>query len=167
MKELIFELPTYTFRPSDDSVKTTISETHTPTKDTYSCNILPQIVKETNGNDEIHNVYYQKGNKYYKITNPYIFEDDSSITVHGQKSDKPVERKDNIKEVIFNYPATIVYWKDGTKTVVKCGPHDTWDMEKGLAMAIVKKYYGNLGNFNDVFKKYIAELDETLDETDW
>lgn len=25
-----------------------------------------------------------------------------------------------IKNVIFNDPATIVFWKDGTKTVVKC-----------------------------------------------
>ena len=29
-----------------------------------------------------------------------------------------------IKNVIFNPPATIVFWKDGTKTIVKCGEHD-------------------------------------------
>lgn len=45
----------------------------------------------------------------------------------------------SIRKVIFNDPATIVLWSDGSKTVVKCGPEDTYDMEKGLAMAIVKR----------------------------
>lgn len=48
----------------------------------------------------------------------------------------------SIRKVIFNDPATVVLWSDGTKTVVKCGPEDTFDMEKGLAMAIVKKMAG-------------------------
>ena len=52
-----------------------------------------------------------------------------------------------IKNVIFNDPATIVFWEDGTKTVVKCQDGDEFDPEKGLAMAIVKKAYGNKGNY--------------------
>ena len=51
------------------------------------------------------------------------------------------------KKVIFNYPATIVLWNDGTKTVVKCGDDDVWDPEKGLAMCIAKKAFGNKGNY--------------------
>ena len=44
----------------------------------------------------------------------------------------------DIKKVIFNPPATIVFWTDGTKTVVKA--HDEpFDQEKGIAMALVKK----------------------------
>lgn len=60
----------------------------------------------------------------------------------------------NIRKVIFNDPATVVLWSDGTKTVVKCGPEDTFDMEKGLAMAIVKKMAGNDNSFHKVFKQY-------------
>lgn len=60
----------------------------------------------------------------------------------------------SIRKVIFNDPATIVLWSDGTKTVVKCGPEDTFDMEKGLAMAIVKKMAGNNNRFHKVFKQY-------------
>ena len=60
----------------------------------------------------------------------------------------------NIKRVIFNEPATIVLWKDGTKTVVKCGESETFDKEKGLAMAIAKKALGNKGNYFNVIKKY-------------
>ena len=60
----------------------------------------------------------------------------------------------SIRKVIFNDPATVVLWSDGTKTVVKCGPEDKFDMEKGLAMAIVKKMAGNDNSFHKVFKQY-------------
>lgn len=62
-----------------------------------------------------------------------------------------------IKKVIFNDPATIVFWADGSKTVVKCQEGDIFDPEKGLAMAISKRALGDKGNFNDVFKKWVPE----------
>lgn len=62
-----------------------------------------------------------------------------------------------IKNVIFNAPATVVLWKDGTKTVVKCQKNDTYNPEMGLAMCIIKKMCGNKGNYNDVFNKWISE----------
>lgn len=43
-----------------------------------------------------------------------------------------------IDRIIFNNPATIVYWKDGTKTVVKA--HDEeFSEEHGLAMTFARK----------------------------
>ena len=62
-----------------------------------------------------------------------------------------------IKEVIFNDPATIVYWEDGTKTVVKCGKDDTYNKETGLALCFMKKALNNKGNYNNLFTKYIKE----------
>ena len=62
-----------------------------------------------------------------------------------------------VKKVIFNDPATIIYWKDGTKTVVKCQAGDVFDSEKGFAMAFLKKCWGNTGNFNDKLIKIIKE----------
>ena len=47
--------------------------------------------------------------------------------------------KPEIKNVIFSGPCTIVLWSDGDKTIVRCGEDDTFDKEKGLAMAISKK----------------------------
>ena len=70
-----------------------------------------------------------------------------------------------IKQVIFNNPATIVIWHDGTKTVVKCQPGETFDEEKGLALAISKKALGNKGNYNDTFKRYIKK-EAATDEKD-
>ena len=68
-----------------------------------------------------------------------------------------------IKKVIFNNPATIVLWSDGSKTVVK-SYFDDYDPEKGLAMAIAKKALGNEGNYYNVFKKWLPKDDETIGE---
>ena len=63
----------------------------------------------------------------------------------------------NIKNVIFNDPVTIVFWNDGTKTIVKAQDGDIFDPEKGLAMAISKKALGNKGNYYETFKKWLSE----------
>ena len=47
-----------------------------------------------------------------------------------------------IEKVIFNPPATIIFWKDGAKTVVKARDDEDFDHEKGFAMAVAKKYFG-------------------------
>lgn len=62
-----------------------------------------------------------------------------------------------IKDVIFNDPATIVFWADGTKTVVQCQDDDIFEPEKGLAMAITKKALGNKGNYCNELKKWLPE----------
>lgn len=74
--------------------------------------------------------------------------------------DKDRFNKNSIKDVIFNNPATIVLWKDGTKTVVKCQKGDTYNPELGLAMCIIKKMCGNKGNYNDVFNQWLPKEGE-------
>lgn len=66
-----------------------------------------------------------------------------------------------IKDVIFNPPATIVFWADGTKTVVK-DQGEGFDPEKGLAMAISKKALGNQGNYYNQFKKWTEKYEVPL-----
>ena len=99
-----------------------------------------------------------------------------------RRNEMPVERKStsscvyyattaksvsvpSIKKVIFNYPATIVLWSDGSKTVVKCQDGDIYDPEKGLAMAISKKALGNKGNYCNEFKKWLPEDEEEEEKT--
>ena len=67
-----------------------------------------------------------------------------------------VNNNSSIKNVIFNNPATIVFWSDGTKTVVKA-EGEPFDPEKGLAMAIAKKSLGNKGNYYNEFKKWLPK----------
>ena len=64
-------------------------------------------------------------------------------------------REGRIKDVKFSGPATIVFWTDGTKTVVKCGKGDKFDPEKGIAMACAKKLLGNEDGYHKEFAKYI------------
>ena len=59
-----------------------------------------------------------------------------------------------IKEVIYNNPATIVLWSDGTKTVSKCSDKDEYSIERGLEVCILKKLITS--------KKYKEILDDWL-----
>ena len=59
------------------------------------------------------------------------------------------------EKVIFNDPATIVFWKDGTKTVVKCMEGDIYNPEVGLAMCVCKKLYGH--KYHRFFKYYTKD----------
>lgn len=76
-----------------------------------------------------------------------------SVTYHNPK----------IEKVIFNNPATVVYWSDGTKTVVKC-VGEAFDEEKGLAMAISKKFLGNQGNYFNEFKKWLPKIGKPVND---
>ena len=72
----------------------------------------------------------------------------------------PTDIRRFIKNVKFNPPATIVFWTDNTKTVVKCNGED-YDPEKGLAMCISKKMLGDRGNYYEVFKKWLPKEDDS------
>ena len=98
------------------------------------------------------------------------------IQINNVKWDCPKPTK-----VIFNPPATIVFWNDGDKTVVKIQDEQTkenlvvrggiknsivgeipiceygteiFDKEKGLAMCFAKKMMGNKGSYYDMFKEW-------------
>lgn len=59
----------------------------------------------------------------------------------------------NYKKVIFNKPATIIIWEDGTKTIVKCKEGEAFDPEKGIALCFMKRALGNKGSYNDILKR--------------
>lgn len=72
--------------------------------------------------------------------------------------------KNGIKKVIFNDPATIIIWNNGDKTIVKCGEGETFDPEKGLAMAIAKRFLGDKGNYYDTFRKWLPKEEKAVKE---
>lgn len=82
-------------------------------------------------------------------------EDGVAYTVHTD-AEKFWGERPEISKVIFNEPATIILWKDGTKTVVKAQDGEPFDKEKGLAMAFMKKVCGNKGSYNKIFRKFGA-----------
>lgn len=69
-----------------------------------------------------------------------------------------------ITKVIFHDPATIIYWSDNTRTVVKCSEDDVYDSEKGMAMAICKKILGY--KFKEIFKEYLPKEESIKKDND-
>ena len=66
-----------------------------------------------------------------------------------------------IKDILVDGPATIVFWADGTKTVVKCGHDDSYDIEKAVAMCFMKKALGSrsMHKIFDLAEDKAAEYD--------
>jgi hypothetical protein len=92
---------------------------------------------------------FGENNKEWTKVNPYL----------------NFNRNTTIKKVVFNNPATIVLWTDGTKTVVKCQNDEVFDPEKGLAMAIAKKAFGNKGNYCNEIKKWTEQYETNETES--
>lgn len=81
----------------------------------------------------------------------------NTMTLYNEMYKRSAVKNIKIEKVIFNPPATIVFWSDGEKTVVKA--HDeAFDPEKGLAMAFCKHCMGD--KFKATFKKYNEQWDE-------
>lgn len=86
-----------------------------------------------------------------KVTNIEKSKEGTKVTIT-----KNPEYQFKIKRVLFNNPATIVFWADGDKTVVKCQNNEPYDPEKGLAMAISKKALGNDRGYYEEFQKQLG-----------
>lgn len=76
----------------------------------------------------------------------------ATINVAKTKNSYPL----NVSKIIFNPPATIVFWEDGTKTVVKCAAEDEFSEYYGFLAALGKKAYEN----NSQIKKLIDKKAE-------
>lgn len=124
----------------------------------FHCNLLTPWLGDSEGAKEIAMSRYlkYKNNGYKKEVAKYCYNDVATTEAifNATRTVQTVIPK--IKSVIYSDPATIVFWKDGTKTVVKC-KNEKFDPEKGLAMAFSKKMLGNKGNYYNVFKKWLPE----------
>lgn len=61
------------------------------------------------------------------------------------------------EKVIYNDPATIVFWSDGTKTVVRCHEGDVFDRREGFLLCCAKKLMGNKGAYNDAMREHCPD----------
>lgn len=118
--------------------------------ESYETGSIPvaEITMEAYGRDEISEARYNMG-KTLSFVNGNFSSFISTVNPNYQTF--------NVKDIIFNYPATIVIWDDNTKTVVKCSEEDEFSKEKGIALCFMKKAMGNGGKFNNVLKKYAGE----------
>lgn len=51
-------------------------------------------------------------------------------------------------KIIYHDAATIIYWTDDTKTVVKCNENDEYSEYAGFVAAVAKKMYGGANAIN-------------------
>ena len=65
----------------------------------------------------------------------------------------------SITKVLYSNPATIVFWDDGTKTVVKCQKSDKYSYAEGIMHAIIRKMFGNNKQYSDILK-WISTAEE-------
>lgn len=63
-------------------------------------------------------------------------------------------------QIIFNPPATIVFWKDGTKTVVKCAEGEKFDPYTGFCYAFTEHFLGSISHIKKLCKKSSTGLPE-------
>ena len=58
-----------------------------------------------------------------------------------------------VKQVIFSGPKTIVFWLDGTKTIVSCGEGDHNEPYAGFCAAITKRVFGSTSQAKKVLAR--------------
>ena len=64
-----------------------------------------------------------------------------------------------VREIRYNGPATIIFWEDNTKTVVKVQPGEIcYDPDKAFAMAVCKKLFGNK------FNRHLTEAQKAFEK---
>ena len=98
---------------------------------------------------------------FSKVDELYEYANDEKAT-----KDAMWEWKITPKKVIFNGPATIVMWQDGTKTIVKRSENDTDDREKAVMYAIFKKEFGSRAKMNRYLKQFFKEVESNEEKAD-
>lgn len=110
--------------------------------------------------DSVRNAYIKKNGRYHQdaLDNArYTAQAQAMYNRTYEKEASAAMSTASIKNVIFAPPATIVYWSDGSKTVVKCSEKDVFDPEKGLAMAIAKRCGGNKGSYYKEIQNWVEK----------
>lgn len=64
------------------------------------------------------------------------------------------------RKLIVNGPATIVLWSDGTKTVAKCNTDEPFDPEKGVAIAIAKRFISG-NKLHRMFDDALSQINDS------
>ena len=97
---------------------------------------------------------FLKGMSFVDRNDNWIFDKDS-INGHSLVLSQESNSNREVDKLIFDEDnkATIVYWIDGTKTVVRCMKGDAFDREYGFAMAYMNKMFGS----RSAFVKYIEK----------
>lgn len=128
--------------------------------------VFMKIVKDIDNSKRTPDFYLtmprNNGKTFYANQVWEYLRNDINTTHELWSKTNPYINTPNIKDVIFNPPATIILWNDGTKTVVKAQDGEPYDPEKGFAMAVTKKHFGNNHEYYDEVKKWLGRYEKKL-----
>ncbi|MBP5597131.1 MAG: hypothetical protein J6Y02_17245 [Pseudobutyrivibrio sp.] len=98
--------------------------------------------------------------------NPYSLDiGEEALKRYIEQEEKEEVKSIAIERVVFSGPATIVFWDDGTKTVVKCTDGDDYSYEVGIAMATLKKIFGeSYGTYRHAVRDAIDDAIERAEQ---
>lgn len=96
---------------------------------------------------------------YYTGSAVYSTDAVRYVSVEEITSDQLMQKKmPEVKQIIINPPATIIIWKNGTKTV--CKSNEEYGPEVGVAMCIAKKYFGSRNQFTKAVKGAVKDFEK-------
>ena len=87
--------------------------------------------------------------------------DEDDFTLYDCEDDSPFWGIPDIDHIIFSDPATIVFWDDGTKTVVKTCDGDKFERYMGFSVACMKKMFGSTSRAKAVMDS--LSVDQVVD----
>ena len=116
------------------------------------------MIKETKEKEKMSTVMVdsKEYSETYRLANLYKKEHEVKNLL---KNTGKISYNPGIKDIKFNGPATIVFWNDGSKTVVKKGSGETNDdRKKAIIMAILKKNKEDYKIIENTFNSEDPEL---------
>lgn len=126
--------------------------------------VVPKLreIKECDG--AFGDTVYFKFNK--EEPEEMITAEQQKVGYYSSGQELSAATKLSIKKVVFNGPATIVMWNDGSKTVVQCRKGDKFDLEKGIFAACAKKLLGTNKTGSNYLDKIYRAVEEEESETE-
>ena len=83
-----------------------------------------------------------------------IMDCSGGVSFYFNLSDEQKEafKRAQLKKIIYNGPATIVFWTDGTKTIVKRSKKDKYNKYNAFCAALAKKIFGSNNKIINIVK---------------
>ena len=125
------------------------------------------LIDQSDPSEIVEHVYIAKPEEVDEIEEEIPFMEDDICPYDGDCNDCPCETEcaedlgldlpgyydddfepdmwgiPDIARIVFSGRATIVFWEDGTKTVVKCSENEEYERYAGFAAACMKKMFGS------------------------
>ena len=128
------------------------------------------VYLDSDGVKRLYDRIYRWGNEMRKSNKPMSSDVKQILSsIYGSTNDmrkgyiyRSSEKNNSMvpDQIIFNPPATIVFWKDGTKTVVKCAEGEKFDPYTGFCYAFTEHFLGSISHIKKLCKKSSTGLPE-------